>query len=53
MSIDLDHVALAAADTAPAMRFLTGVLGGTVLSGGHALGFRPVQVRSWATSPAA
>ncbi len=44
MSIDLDHVALAAADTAPAMRFLTGVLGGTVLSGGHALGFRPVQV---------
>lgn len=44
MSADLDHVALAAADTAPAMRFLTGVLGGTVLSGGQALGFRPVQV---------
>jgi methylmalonyl-CoA/ethylmalonyl-CoA epimerase len=42
--IDLDHVALAAADTAPALRFLTGVLGGTVLSGGHALGFRPMQV---------
>jgi catechol 2,3-dioxygenase-like lactoylglutathione lyase family enzyme len=41
---DLDHVAIAAADTAPAMRFLTGVLGGTVLSGGQALGFRPVQV---------
>ena len=33
--VDLDHVALATADTAPAMRFLTGVLGGTVLSGGH------------------
>lgn len=41
---DLDHIALAAADTAPAMRFLTGPLGGTVLSGGHAFGFRPVQV---------
>lgn len=41
---DLDHVALAAADTAPAMRFLTGTLGGTVLSGGQAFGFRPVQV---------
>jgi catechol 2,3-dioxygenase-like lactoylglutathione lyase family enzyme len=41
---DLDHVALAAADTAPAMRFLTGTLGGTVLSGGQAYGFRPVQV---------
>jgi methylmalonyl-CoA/ethylmalonyl-CoA epimerase len=41
---DLDHVAIAAADTAPAMRFLTGVLGGTVLSGGQAFGFRPVQV---------
>jgi len=46
MSIDadLDHVAFAAADTAPAMRFLTGTLGGTVLSGGQAFGFRPVQV---------
>jgi methylmalonyl-CoA/ethylmalonyl-CoA epimerase len=41
---DFDHVALAAADTAPAMRFLTGTLGGTVLSGGQAFGFRPVQV---------
>jgi len=41
---DLDHVALAAEDTAPAMRFLTGALGGTVLSGGQAFGFRPVQV---------
>jgi Glyoxalase/Bleomycin resistance protein/Dioxygenase superfamily. len=44
VSTDLDHVALAAADTAPAMRFLTGVLGATVLSGGQAFGFRPVQV---------
>jgi methylmalonyl-CoA/ethylmalonyl-CoA epimerase len=44
LTTDLDHVALAADDTAPAMRFLTGVLGGTVLSGGHAFGFRPVQV---------
>ena len=26
---DLDHIALAAADTAPALRFLTGALGGT------------------------
>ena len=43
-AIDLDHVAIAAADTAPALRFLTGVLGGTVLSGGHAFGFRPMQV---------
>jgi hypothetical protein len=44
VNADLDHVALAAADTAPAMRFLTGTLGGTVLSGGQAFGFRPVQV---------
>jgi catechol 2,3-dioxygenase-like lactoylglutathione lyase family enzyme len=41
---DLDHVAIAAADTAPGLRFLTGVLSGTVLSGGHAVGFRPMQV---------
>jgi catechol 2,3-dioxygenase-like lactoylglutathione lyase family enzyme len=41
---DLDHVALAAADTAPALRFLTGALAGTLLSGGQAFGFRPVQV---------
>ena len=41
---DLDHVAIAATDTAPALRFLTGVLGGTVLSGGQAFGFRPMQV---------
>ena len=44
MEADLDHVALAAADTAPALRFLTGALGGIVLSGGQAIGFRPMQV---------
>ncbi|MDQ1533438.1 MAG: hypothetical protein QOF28_1199 [Actinomycetota bacterium] len=44
LKVELDHVALAAADTAPALRFLTGVLGGTVLSGGQAFGFRPMQV---------
>jgi methylmalonyl-CoA/ethylmalonyl-CoA epimerase len=44
IAADLDHVALAAADTAPGLRFLTGALGGTVLSGGHAFGFRPMQV---------
>ena len=42
--IELDHVALAAADTADALRFLTGPLGGTVLFGGQAVGFRPMQV---------
>ena len=41
---DLDHVALAAADTSPALRFLTGDLGGTILFGGQAIGFRPMQV---------
>jgi len=41
---DLDHVALAAADTADALRFLTGELGGTILFGGQATGFRPMQV---------
>jgi methylmalonyl-CoA/ethylmalonyl-CoA epimerase len=41
---DLDHVALAAADTAPAFRFLTGELGGTILFGGQGPGFRPMQV---------
>jgi methylmalonyl-CoA/ethylmalonyl-CoA epimerase len=41
---DLDHVALAAADTAEALRFLTGDLGGTILFGGQGTGFRPMQV---------
>jgi methylmalonyl-CoA/ethylmalonyl-CoA epimerase len=47
---DLDHVALAAADTSDALRFLTGELGGTILFGGQAIGFRPMQV--WLGSPA-
>jgi catechol 2,3-dioxygenase-like lactoylglutathione lyase family enzyme len=46
---DLDHIALAAADTAPALQFLTGALGGTILFGGQAVGFRPMQV--WLGSP--
>lgn len=46
---ELDHVALAAADTAPALRFLTGHLGGTVIFGGQAYGFRPMQV--WIGTP--
>jgi len=41
---DLDHVALAASDTSDALRFLTGELGGTILFGGQAIGFRPMQV---------
>jgi catechol 2,3-dioxygenase-like lactoylglutathione lyase family enzyme len=40
----LDHVALAGRDTAPALRFLTGTLGGTVIFGGQSIGFRPMQV---------
>jgi methylmalonyl-CoA/ethylmalonyl-CoA epimerase len=40
----LDHVALAARDTGPAFRFLTSVLGGTILFGGQSFGFRPMQV---------
>jgi catechol 2,3-dioxygenase-like lactoylglutathione lyase family enzyme len=46
---DLDHVALAAADTSPALQFLTGELGGTILFGGQSIGFRPMQV--WLGSP--
>src|SRR3954469_3340436 len=46
---DLDHVALAAADTSDALRFLTGALGGTVIFGGQAIGFRPMQV--WIGNP--
>jgi methylmalonyl-CoA/ethylmalonyl-CoA epimerase len=41
---DLDHVALAATETAEALRFLTGPLGGTVIFGGESIGFRPMQV---------
>jgi methylmalonyl-CoA/ethylmalonyl-CoA epimerase len=41
---DLDHVALAAADTSEALGFLTGELGGTVIFGGESVGFRPMQV---------
>jgi methylmalonyl-CoA/ethylmalonyl-CoA epimerase len=41
---DLDHVALAAADTSDALRFLTGTLGGRVIFGGQSIGFRPMQV---------
>jgi len=41
---DLDHVALAAADTSPLLHFLTGTCGATVLWGGHGIGFRPMQV---------
>jgi catechol 2,3-dioxygenase-like lactoylglutathione lyase family enzyme len=41
---DLDHIALASHDTAPALRFLTGRLGGTVIFGGQSIGFRPMQV---------
>jgi methylmalonyl-CoA/ethylmalonyl-CoA epimerase len=43
-SYDLDHVALAAADTSEALRFLTGELGGTIIFGGESVGFRPMQV---------
>jgi catechol 2,3-dioxygenase-like lactoylglutathione lyase family enzyme len=41
---DLDHIAIASHDTAPALRFLTGRLGGTVIFGGQSVGFRPMQV---------
>ncbi len=44
LTFDLDHVALAANDTSDALRFLTGLLGGTVIFGGQSLGFRPMQV---------
>src|SRR4249920_2666555 len=46
---DLDHVAIAAPDTAEALRFLTGPLGGTVIFGGQSIGFRPMQV--WVGTP--
>jgi len=44
LGFDLDHVALAALDTADALRFLTGDLAGTVIFGGESIGFRPMQV---------
>jgi catechol 2,3-dioxygenase-like lactoylglutathione lyase family enzyme len=40
----LDHVALATRDAGPALAVLVGELGGTVLSGGLAIGYRPMQV---------
>jgi methylmalonyl-CoA/ethylmalonyl-CoA epimerase len=43
-SYDLDHVALAAPDTSEALRTLTGRMGGRVIFGGQAIGFRPMQV---------
>jgi catechol 2,3-dioxygenase-like lactoylglutathione lyase family enzyme len=43
--IDLDHVASATRDVAPALDVLVGELGGTVLFGGDAPGFRFMQVR--------
>lgn len=39
-----DHVALATLDATPALAVLVGELGGTVLSGGLAIGYRPMQV---------
>jgi methylmalonyl-CoA/ethylmalonyl-CoA epimerase len=41
---DLDHIALASADTSDALRYLTGPLGGTIIFGGQSIGFRPMQV---------
>ena len=40
----LDHVALATRDVAGPLDTLVGELGGLVLSGGHGVGFRPMQV---------
>jgi len=42
---DLDHVALAVRDTAPSMGQLIAELGGTLISGGDAAGFRAMQIR--------
>ncbi len=44
-NFDLDHVALAVHDVAPTMNQLIGGLGGTLLSGGDASGFRAMQIR--------
>lgn len=43
--MDLDHVALATRDVAAPLEVLVGELGGTILSGGQSVGFRPMQVR--------
>jgi methylmalonyl-CoA/ethylmalonyl-CoA epimerase len=40
----LDHVALATRDASGPLDVLVGELGGLVLSGGHSVGFRPMQV---------
>jgi catechol 2,3-dioxygenase-like lactoylglutathione lyase family enzyme len=40
----LDHVALATRDASAALATLIGSLGATALSGGHGVGFRPMQV---------
>ena len=40
----LDHVALATRDATPALAVLVGDLGATVMSGGLAVGYRPMQV---------
>jgi hypothetical protein len=42
---DLDHVALAVRDAAPPMGTLIAELGGTLVSGGDAAGFRAMQIR--------
>ncbi|MGZ5383490.1 MAG: VOC family protein [Acidimicrobiia bacterium] len=42
---DLDHVALAVRDVTQAMNQLIGDLGGTLVSGGDAAGFRAMQIR--------
>lgn len=40
----LDHVALATRDARPALEVLVGELGGHIMSGGHGVGFRPMQL---------
>ena len=41
----LDHVALATRDTQPVIDTLVGELGGTLIQGAYAIGFRPLHVR--------
>ena len=43
-SMRLDHVALATRDVTEPLAILVGRLGGTVISGGEWIGFRPMQV---------